>query len=77
MGINDLEWDTIHMIEAYLPPLLSPSDHVTRGCRCDGIAGQKLHIFVGKDSVVLNIASRLAPKQATHLIQLQMKSLLS
>lgn len=44
---------------------------------CDGVAGNQLHIFVGKDSVAMNIATRLAPKQATHLIQRQMKSLLS
>jgi short-subunit dehydrogenase len=43
----------------------------------DGIAEDKLHIYVGKDSVAMNIATRLAPKQATHLIQRQMKGLLS
>lgn len=43
---------------------------------CDGIAEDKLHIYVGKDSVAMNIATRLAPKQATHLIQRQMKALL-
>jgi NAD(P)-dependent dehydrogenase (short-subunit alcohol dehydrogenase family) len=44
---------------------------------CDGIADDKLHIYVGKDSVAMNIATRVAPKQATHLIQRQMKALLS
>lgn len=44
---------------------------------CDGIAEDKLHIYVGKDSVAMNIATRLAPRQATHLIQRQMKGLLS
>jgi short-subunit dehydrogenase len=44
---------------------------------CDGIAEDKLHIYVGKDSVAMNVATRLAPKQATHLIQRQMKALLS
>ena len=44
---------------------------------CDGIAEDKLHIYVGRDSVALNIATRIAPKQATHLIQRQMKELLS
>lgn len=43
----------------------------------DGVAEDKLHIYVGKDSVAMNIATRLAPKQATHLIQRQMKALLS
>lgn len=43
----------------------------------DGIAEDKLHIYVGKDSVAMNIATRLAPKQAMHLIQRQMKALLS
>lgn len=43
----------------------------------DGIADDKLHIYVGKDSVAMNVATRIAPKQATHLIQRQMKALLS
>lgn len=43
----------------------------------DGIAERKLHIYVGRDSRVMGIFNRLAPKRSTHLIQRQMKSLLS
>jgi len=42
-----------------------------------GSADDKLHVYVGKDSVAMSIATRLAPKQATHLIQRQMQGLLS
>lgn len=61
--------------EDYRLPISTPEDAAR--IICDGIADDKLHVFVGKDSVALNIASRLAPKQATHLIQRQMKALLS
>ncbi|MFP5331163.1 MAG: SDR family NAD(P)-dependent oxidoreductase [Acidimicrobiia bacterium] len=43
----------------------------------DGIAEKKLHIYVGRDSRMMGIFNRLAPKRSTHLIQRQMKSLLS
>ncbi|GGI08643.1 SDR family NAD(P)-dependent oxidoreductase [Egicoccus halophilus] len=42
----------------------------------DGIEEDRLHIFVGKDSRVMNLLTRLAPKRATHLIQRQMQGLL-
>lgn len=42
----------------------------------DGIESDRLHIFVGRDSRMMNVASRVAPKQATHLIQKQMKKLM-
>lgn len=42
----------------------------------DGIESDKLHIYVGKDSRILNLMSRAAPKRSTHLIQRQMKNLL-
>ena len=61
--------------EDYRLPISTPEEAAR--IICDGVADNKLHIFVGKDSVALNIASRIAPKQATHLIQRQMKSLLS
>ena len=42
----------------------------------DGIEANDLHIFVGRDARMMNIANRVAPKQATHLIYRQMKDLL-
>jgi NAD(P)-dependent dehydrogenase (short-subunit alcohol dehydrogenase family) len=43
----------------------------------DGIEQDRLHVYVGRDSRVMGAAVRLAPKQATHLIQRQMKRLLA
>lgn len=34
----------------------------------DGIEADRLHIFVGRDSRMMNIACRMAPRRATHLI---------
>lgn len=56
-------------------PTTSPEDAAK--IIIDGIEKDRLHIYVGKDSRVLNLMSRAAPKQSTHLIQRQMKSLLS
>jgi len=56
-------------------PTTSPEDAAQ--IIIDGIESDKLHIYVGKDSRILNLLSRAAPKQSTHLIQRQMKSLLS
>lgn len=42
----------------------------------DGIESNDLHIYVGNDSKMMNLANRLAPKRATHLIYNQMKDLL-
>jgi short-subunit dehydrogenase len=42
----------------------------------DGIEADKLHIFVGRDARLMNIASRVAPRRATHLIQKKMKNLM-
>lgn len=42
----------------------------------DGIEADKLHIFVGRDSRLMNIASRVAPRRATHMIQKKMKELM-
>ncbi len=42
----------------------------------DGIEADKLHIFVGRDARLMNIASRVAPRQATHMIQKKMKDLM-
>lgn len=43
----------------------------------DGIEKDRLHIFVGRDALLMNLANRIAPKQSAHLIQRQMKNLLS
>lgn len=42
----------------------------------DGIEENRLHVYVGRDSRLMNLATRLAPRRATHLIQRQMKNLL-
>ena len=42
----------------------------------DGIEADKLHIFVGRDARLMNIASRVAPRRATHLIQKKMKNIM-
>jgi short-subunit dehydrogenase len=41
-----------------------------------GIEANRLHIFVGKDARIMDVAIKLAPKQATNLVQRQMKGLL-
>lgn len=42
----------------------------------DGIESNRLHVYVGRDSRMMNLFSRLAPRRSTHLIQRQMKGLL-
>src|SRR5690554_1854579 len=42
----------------------------------DGIESDDLHIFVGRDSRMMNVLNRLAPRRSTHLIYRQMKDLL-
>jgi NAD(P)-dependent dehydrogenase (short-subunit alcohol dehydrogenase family) len=42
----------------------------------DGIEADRFHVYVGRDSRVLNLLHRLAPRRSTHLIQRQMKRLL-
>lgn len=43
----------------------------------DGIEEDQHYIHVGRDSLMMGILKRIAPKQATHLIQRQMKDLLA
>lgn len=43
----------------------------------DGIEKNRLHILVGRDAQMMSLANRLAPKRSTHMIQKQMKDLLS
>lgn len=42
----------------------------------DGIESDDFHIFVGRDSRMMNLASRVAPRQAARYIYRQMKDLL-
>jgi short-subunit dehydrogenase len=42
----------------------------------DGIEKENLHIFVGRDSIMMNVANRAAPRRSTHLIYRRMKDLL-
>lgn len=42
----------------------------------DGIEDDQLHIYVGRDSMMMNVFTRVAPKRATKLIQRQMKDLI-
>ena len=42
----------------------------------DGMERDRLHILVGKDAKVMNLASRVAPKWAARFVQKQMKRLL-
>lgn len=42
----------------------------------DGIEKDRLHIYVGRDSRMMNLANRLAPRRSIHFIQRQMKGLL-
>jgi short-subunit dehydrogenase len=55
-------------------PTTSPEDAAK--IIIDGIEADRLHIFVGRDSLMMSIFNRVAPKQSTHLIRRQMKDLL-
>lgn len=43
----------------------------------DGIENDQLHIFVGTDSKMMNLAVRVSPRRSTHMIQKRMKGLLA
>ena len=43
----------------------------------DGIEADRFHVYVGRDSRLMNLLNRLAPRRSTHLIQRQMKELLT
>lgn len=51
--------------------LTSPADAARQ--MIEGIEKNKLHIYIGKDSKLMNFLMRLAPKWAIHFIQKQMK----
>ncbi len=42
----------------------------------DGIEANRFHVFVGRDSRMMNLLNRLTPRRSTDLIQRQMKQLL-
>jgi NAD(P)-dependent dehydrogenase (short-subunit alcohol dehydrogenase family) len=42
----------------------------------DGIEADRFHVYVGRDSRVMNLLNRIAPRRSTHLIQRKMKDLL-
>ncbi len=42
----------------------------------DGIEADRLHIYIGRDSRFFSLASRVAPRQGTHLVSRQMRDLL-
>ena len=42
----------------------------------DGMEADRLHVYVGRDSLMMSLLNRAAPKQSTHLIRRQMKDLL-
>lgn len=56
-------------------PMTEPADAARM--IVDGIEEDKLHIYVGRDSRILNLLTRVAPRKSTHLIARQMESLLS
>lgn len=55
-------------------PVTSPEDAAT--IILDGMESDDLHILVGRDAKTMNLAVRVAPRRATHMIQKRMKSLL-
>lgn len=54
---------------------MTPADEAAKTI-VDGIESDRLHIYVGRDSLMMSLANRTAPKMATHLIYRQMKDLL-
>lgn len=56
-------------------PTTSPEDAATT--IVDAVESNRLHVYVGRDSRMMNLFSRLAPKRSTHLIQRKMKQLLA
>lgn len=56
-------------------PTTSPSEAAR--IIVDGIEKDRLHVYVGRDALMMGVFNRAAPKQSTHLIQRQMKRLLS
>ena len=43
----------------------------------DGVEADKLHIFVGRDSKLMNVVSKVMPELATRLVERQMRGLIA
>jgi NAD(P)-dependent dehydrogenase (short-subunit alcohol dehydrogenase family) len=43
----------------------------------DGIESDRLHILVGRDALMMNLANRIAPRASAHMITRQMRDLLA
>lgn len=71
-GVDAPGGDTVEQ-ESKLP--MTDADEAARTI-VDGIEADRLHVHVGKDSRLMNLANRLAPRRSTHLIQRQMRDLL-
>lgn len=56
-------------------PITAPEDAART--IVDGIEADRLHVYVGVDARLLNLACRVAPRLSTHLIQRQMAGLLT
>jgi NAD(P)-dependent dehydrogenase (short-subunit alcohol dehydrogenase family) len=56
-------------------PITEPED--AAAMIVDGIEDGRLHVYVGRDSRVMGLVNRVAPRRSTHLIQRKMKDLLS
>lgn len=65
-----------------VPQAAAGSDYTTTSAEdaartiVDGIEQDRLHVLVGRDAQTMNLLTRVAPKQATHLIKRQMSNLL-
>jgi NAD(P)-dependent dehydrogenase (short-subunit alcohol dehydrogenase family) len=55
-------------------PTTDPRDAAT--VIVDGVEAGRFHVYVGRDSRLLNLLTRLAPRRSTHLVQRQMKRLM-
>lgn len=55
-------------------PTTSPEDAAR--IIIDGMEDDEMHVLVGKDARTMNLAVRVAPRQATHMITRRMKDLL-
>jgi NAD(P)-dependent dehydrogenase (short-subunit alcohol dehydrogenase family) len=55
-------------------PMTEPDDAARR--IVDGMESDAFHVYVGRDSRLMNLVNRLAPRRSTHLIQRKMQQLL-
>jgi short-subunit dehydrogenase len=55
-------------------PMTEPDEAARR--IVDGMESDAFHVYVGRDSRLMNLVNRLAPRRSTHLIQRKMQQLL-